>query len=237
MNTWIFAGICDKSELLMYVCKMLAAGNYSVLFVDATEKRKYPSFIGRFDEPLWITEFSGFDVACGFDDEAALNAYLECSDGSKKYDYVIYDLEIPDFCSSATWREASARIWVTDYEIWTLENGGLWLQDAIHRHFSEDMEPEMHKVIVRTADEWFDLFYLEGFFSHLPICWMDDPLIMPWNELDWSVKLRNEHTRTVQMKPLTRGYKRKVCEMVQMLTGWDQKQIHRVLRAAERSRA
>lgn len=238
MITWIFAGMCDKSELLFYLCKMLSSSSARVLLIDATDRRKYPYYIGHLDQQLLITEFSGFDVACGFDDEVHLEAHLANSGSSlAKYDYVIYDLELPEFCSSKTWEGASARVWVTDYEIWTLEEGRRWLREAVGRYRINGFELEMYKVIVRAVDEWFDEAYLEGYFSHMPIRWKGDPVYIPWNEADCSLRLRNEHFRCVQMKPLTRGYKRKVCLLMQMLTDWDQKQINRVLRAAERRRA
>ncbi|WP_136605941.1 hypothetical protein [Paenibacillus dokdonensis] len=238
MNTWIFAGLCDKSEILMYLCKMLVSSNYSVLLVDATEKRKYPFYIGQLDEQLSITEFAGFDVACGFDDVVSLDAHLQITSSSlDNYDYVIYDLEHPDFCTPRVWREASALVWVTDYEIWTLEKGSMWLHEAVKRNFAEGTEPEMFKLIVRAVDEWYATSYLDGYFNHLPVCWKEEPIVIPWNELDLSLKLRNEHTKRVQMKPLTRGFKRNLCQLVQMITEWDQKKINRALRVAERRKA
>lgn len=219
----------------MYTCSMLVSAKHSVLLVDATDKRKYPYYIGRLDEPLLITEFSGFDIACGFEDAVELETYLESmGSGIDRYDYVIYDLELPDFCPTRIWREAAALIWVTDYEIWTIEKGRRWLEDALHRHFDEGAEPEIYKVIVRAVDEWFGSSYLNGYFSHLPVCWKEDPVVIPWNELDQSLKLRNEHMKRIHMKPLTRGYKRNLQQLVQMLTDWDHKQINRALRIAER---
>ncbi|MCJ8012537.1 hypothetical protein MUG84_12430 [Paenibacillus sp. KQZ6P-2] len=238
MNTWIFAGQCDKSETLLYISKMLVSGNHSVLLIDATEKRKYPFYIGHLDEKLLLTEFAGFDVATGFDDAHRLEAHLQSLGSSlEKYDYVIYDVELHNFCPSELWREASALVWVTDYEIWTLEQGSRWLKDAIERHFPDGKNPEMVKVVVRAVDEWFGISYLDGYFNNLPVCWKDEPVIIPWNELDMSLKLQNEHIKRVHMKPLTRRYKRNLCQLVQTLTDWNQKQINRLLRVAERRRA
>ncbi|MEI0737065.1 hypothetical protein VQ056_10990 [Paenibacillus sp. JTLBN-2024] len=42
MNTWIFAGLCDKSDTLVHICKLLASGGSSVLLVDASEKEDIP---------------------------------------------------------------------------------------------------------------------------------------------------------------------------------------------------
>lgn len=235
MNSWIFAGLCDKSDMLLYICKLLAGGGGKVLLVDATEKRKYPYFVGGLDERLGITEFSGFDVACGFEDADGLEAHLQSHGGGfENYDYVIYDLELLGFCSKEDWERASALVWATDYEVWTLEEGGRWLKQAAHRHFEQGVIPEMRKVAVRAVDEWFGDSYLDGYFADLPVRWKGETFVLPWNELDLSLKLRNEHTKKLEMKPLTRGYKKQLCNLVQNLTDRDRKQVHRALRNAER---
>ncbi len=50
--------LCDKSDTLVHICKLLASGGSSVLLVDASEKRRYPYFIGGLGEKLCITEFA-----------------------------------------------------------------------------------------------------------------------------------------------------------------------------------
>jgi len=238
LNTWIFAGLCDKSDTLTYICKILASEGSKVLLVDATEKRKYPYVIGGLGERLCITEIAGFDVACGFGDSAGLKDYLQSHGGSlEHYDYVIYDLELIGFCSQEDWVCASALFWVTDYEIWTLEEGRIWLEEAVKRHFPQGVIPEMRQVVVRAVDEWFGRSYLEGYFERLPVSWSWEPIILPWNELDFSLKLKNEHMKRIHMKALTRGYKKQLCGIIQTITDWDRKRLHRALRNAERSRA
>jgi len=238
LNTWIFAGLCDKSDTLMHICKLLASGGSSVLLVDASEKRRYPYFIGGLGEKLCITEFAGFDVACGFGDSAGLKAYFRSHGGAlEHYDYVLYDLELPDFCAKEDWLSASELVWVTDYEVWTLEEGGKWLSEAVLRYFDPGVRPEMKRIIVRAVEEWFGPSYLDGYFERLPVRWKGDPVVLPWNELDYSLKLRNEHAKRIHMKALTRTYKKRLCGIFETFTDWDRKQIQRALKNAERSQA
>lgn len=238
MKTWIFAGICDKSELLLYVCRLLAAGDNKVLLVDATEKRKYPYYIGQLDKPLSVTEFAGFDVACGFNNEQELKAQFEEAGSSfESYNYVIYDMEIAEFCPHDVWETASALVWVSDYEIWTLEKGSMWLEELIANRLSGSVPLEFYKVFVRAVDEWFDDSYTDSYFDKLPVNWKESPVIIPWNELDLALKLNNEHTKRIQMKALTRLFKKNLCLLIRLLTDFDQKTISRALRSAERRKA
>ena len=41
MKRWIFSGICDKSDMLLYMCKILANGDSRVLLVDGAIDAKY----------------------------------------------------------------------------------------------------------------------------------------------------------------------------------------------------
>ncbi|MBB3127899.1 hypothetical protein FHS19_002553 [Paenibacillus rhizosphaerae] len=237
MKTWIFAGICDKSELLLYVCMLLRAAGQKVLLVDATEKRKYPLYIGQLDKPLSVTEFSGFDVASGFADEFELREHLAIAGTAiEQYDVVVFDMEQPDFCPRDSWESAAALVWVSDYEIWTLERGRGWLEDLLSEHLGSKTL-EFYKVYVRAADEFFDEGYAEGYFGSLPVRWKEASVAIPWVETDYALKLRNDHTRKVRIRPLSRIYKKNLCLLMRHLTDMELKSIHRALRSAERSKA
>ncbi|GAB6990071.1 hypothetical protein [Paenibacillus pini] len=235
MKTWIFAGVCDKSELLLYICKLLASGGNRILLVDATKARKYSCMIGQFDKSLSLTEFSGFDVACGYSEFEQLKHELNPLD---QYDYILYDVNIEGFIPPNLWCEASARIWVSDYELWTLEKGTEWLQDLVSRHKADGLKiSEFQRVYIRTVDEWFDEVYLDAYFDKLSMIWKGEIIHIPWNELDLAQKLRNEHSRKLMMRPLTKGYKRNLCLLVQLLSEFDHQYIRRALKSAERRRA
>lgn len=237
MKTWIFAGICDKSELLLYVCKLMSSAGQKVLLVDATEKRKYPLYIGQLDKPLSVTEFSGFDVASGFSDELGLREHLALAGTlMEQYDVVVFDMEKTDFCPRNSWESAAALVWVSDYEIWTLERGREWLEELLTGHLAGNPQ-EFYKVYVRAVEEWFDEGYAEGYFGNLPVRWKEAPVVIPWVETDYALKLKNEHSRKVRSRHLSRIYKRNLCLLLRFLTDMEPKTIHRALRSAERRKA
>lgn len=236
MKTWIFAGICDKSELLLYVCMLLRAAGQKVLLVDATEKHKYPLYIGQLDKPLSVTEFSGFDVASGFADESELREHLALVGTSiEQYDVVVFDMEQAEFCPRESWESAAALVWVSDYEIWTLEQGRDWLEDLLHGHLGSTQQ-EFYKVYVRAVDDFFDEGYAEGYFGSLPVLWKEASVVIPWVETDYALKLQNDHTRKVRIRRLSRIYKKNLCLLMRLLTDMEAKTIHRALRSAERSK-
>lgn len=235
MRTWIFAGICDKSDLLMYLCKILAYSGNRVLLMDAAQEGKYAHCIGRLDPSMSVTEFSGFDVACGFDHYAELEKYL-MELGEAEYDYLVIDAEKESFLTQDVWENANAKVWVSSFEIAGLLRGASWLEELSMKR-KEQGFPEFHRVYLNVVEDLMDDTYIENYLGKAQIRWMDEPIRIPWDELTFALKVENEHTGRLRIKPLSRRYKRALMELIQRLTEMEQRQIRRAFRHAERRRA
>ena len=233
----MFAGIHDKSDLLLYLSMILASTNKKVLLVDATLTHKYPLYIGQLDCPLAITEFINFDVACGFTSHMDLERHLQNEgEGIDKYDYVIYDIEMESFCSVNIWLGADARIWTMEYGVWSMHRGAEWMNDWIHQH------PELkglpfQLIYLRTVDCLLDRSFMDSSMDKWPVTWVNESVIIPWDELDVALKIENEYLRQLRLKPLSRRYKRVLCTLVEQLTQIEHRQIKRALHKAERRKA
>ncbi|MGM1044682.1 MAG: hypothetical protein ACQEXX_00905 [Bacillota bacterium] len=235
MRTWIFAGICDKSDLLMYLCKILVHSGNRVLLMDAAQEGKYTHCIGRLDPRMSVTEFSGFDVACGFDHYTELENYLKES-GEPEYDYLVIDTEKESFLNQDAWELASAKIWVSSFEIAGLMRGASWLEDLSMKS-KEQGFPEFRRVYLNVVEDMMDDAYIESYLGKAQIRWMDEPIRIPWDELTFALKVENEHKGRLRIKPLSRRYKRALMELIRRLTEMEQRQIRRAFRQAERRQA
>ncbi|MGF7047503.1 hypothetical protein J2T13_002008 [Paenibacillus sp. DS2015] len=235
LKTWIFAGLCEKSDLLLYLCKLLASVDKRVLLVDATQSHKYPLYIGLLDKPLEITEFMNFDVACGFTSQVHLEEHLRYGEEKlERYDYVIYDVENLSFCAMETWRDSDLRVWTTDYGVWSLSEGSQWL-NALNRQHSELKDMIFQLVYMHAVDTLLESSYIEDYVEGWPVCWEREPIIIPWDEMDMALKLENEHQRQLRMKPLSRRYK-KALGILMKLAELDDEHIKRALRSAGRTK-
>ncbi|QLG39988.1 MULTISPECIES: hypothetical protein [unclassified Paenibacillus] len=237
MQTWIFAGLCEKNDLMLYLCKILASSGKRVLLVDGTLQQKYGYGVGESQQSLRITEFEGFDIACQFVTSTAVESHLEAN-GEKleSYDYVLYDMETSHFASRELWLMADTRVWVSDYERYNLERGKGWLKRLLEEQ-SLPAELPFQRILINAVDCKLEARYLWAYLEDSPFVWTGESLILPWDELTAAVKLENEHHRRIRLGPLSRNYKRSLCRLVEQLTGWENVQSRRAIKEAERMRA
>lgn len=235
MKTWIFTGICDKSDMLLYMCKILASGDKRVLLVDGAIDAKYEHCISVMHPQLPVKEFAGFDVATGFDNYQALAGYLEAME-EKNYDYIVMDVEKSDFLSKYEWDTADAHVWVSGFEVTGLRKSAVLLDD-LRAARTNDPLPPFHRVYVQVIDDLTDEAYIEGYMEDSRIQWLGPPVKMPWDELFFALKIKNEHAGRLAIKSLSRRYKRSLTELIRMLTEMEQRHIRRALRQAGRRHA
>ncbi|GIO97326.1 hypothetical protein J14TS5_24120 [Paenibacillus lautus] len=235
MKTWIFTGICDKSDMLLYMCKILANGDNRVLLVDGAIDAKYKHCIAVMHPQLPVMEFAGFDVATGFENYTLLMDYLEETD-EKKYDYIVMDVEKTEFLDKMQWDTADAHVWVSGFEVTGLRKSTALL-DELRASRTDDPLPPFHRVYVQVIEDLMDETYIEGYLEDSRIQWLGPPVKMPWDELFFALKIKNEHAGRLGIKPLSRQYKRSLTELLRLLTEMEQRHIRRALRQAGRRHA
>lgn len=235
MKRWIFSGICDKSDMLLYMCKILANGDSRVLLVDGAIDAKYRHCISVMHPQLPVMEFAGFDVATGFGSYTSLMDYLE-ETKEKKYDYIVMDVEKPQFMDKDQWDTADAHVWVSGFEVTGLRKSAVLL-DELRAARTDDPLPPFHRVYVQVIEDLADGSYIEGFMEDSRIQWLGPPVKMPWDELFFALKIKNEHAGRLGIKPLSRQYKRSLTELIRMLTEMEQRHIRRAFRQAGRRHA
>lgn len=235
MKKWIFTGICDKSDLLLYMCKILAHGDKRVLLVDAALDAKYRYCIGNQQPQLPVTEFAGFDVAGGFDTLSGLELHL-LNEDEKDYDYILMDVERTDFLQHRDWMDADACIWVSGFDVTSLKRSAALLEE-LKEQWLDQTSPSFHRVYLNVIEDMTDEAYIEGYLNPGGMAWQGQPVKMPWDELFFGLKIQNEHAGRLVLKPLSRHYKRALIELILQLSEWDRRHVRRAMRHAERRRA
>ncbi|WP_054955808.1 ParA family protein [Paenibacillus dakarensis] len=235
MRTWIFAGICDKSDLLMYLCKILIQSGKRVLLIDAAHAGKYTHCIRRLDDSMLITEFAGFDVGIGFKQFSDVLVHIKAA-GESDYDYILIDAEQESFLTIDDWSAADAKIWVSSFEVAGLMKSASWL-DGLSENYGEQERPAFHRIYLNVIEDFTDDEYIESFLGSSRVQWLDDPVRIPWDEITFALKIENEHMGRLRIKPLPKRYKKALVDLVQRLTEMENRQIRRSFRQAERRMA
>lgn len=214
MNRIVVIGACDKSDLLIYISKILTACGYRVLLIDATSNQMYQYAVSHISN-MKLSEHDGFDIASGVMEE----------DQYEIYDYVIIDIDDP--AQMLNYKEFQSCILVTNYEKRTIVQNQLLIDQFVRTQNNETIE--MHKVIYHV-DCHMDEVYIDSTLEAFPITWLDQAIIIHHDEYDYAVKLSNQYKSRVNLKGLSRSYKRMLIELLVRVSNLQAKPLRKALK-------
>ena len=91
-----FVGAYDKTDIILYIAKIISLIGKKVLVIDSTINQKAKYVVPVINPTKsYITEFEGMDIAVGFNNLQQIQEYLGTED--KKIDYVMKNIEGKDY--------------------------------------------------------------------------------------------------------------------------------------------
>lgn len=120
-----FIGAADKTDLIVYVAKVLELIGEKVLVVDTTimQKTKYvvPSISPT---KTYITDFDNVDYAVGFESTEELVRYLGVNNiDSIDYDYMLIDIDKEQMVENFEIEATDKNFFVTTFDMYSLKRG------------------------------------------------------------------------------------------------------------------
>ena len=90
-----FIGAYDKTDLIIYIARILVGMKKKVLVIDATINQKAKYVVPVINpSKTYVTEFEGIDVAVGFNKITEIKNYIGITEEENlNYDYVLYDID------------------------------------------------------------------------------------------------------------------------------------------------
>lgn len=202
-----FIGAYDKTDLILYVAKMLTELNKKVLVIDTTltQKTRYivPSIA---PSKCYVTEYEKFDVAVGFYDLDEIKKYL----GSETLDYdiVLIDIDKNLYIKKLDMDTAYKNFFVTGFDNYSLKKGleiiGKMQDEFIMTKilFSQEMLEEEDN-------------YLNFLSFYYAVRWENKKIYFPRDEADNSAIIENQRIARIRFKNLSELYKEGICLVVE----------------------
>ncbi len=117
-----FIGAYDKTDLIIYIAKILTVLDKKVLIIDATINQKSKYVVPAINPTnTYITEFEDIDIAVGFNDYEHILQYL----GSDEldYEYILINTDNEEGIKGFELQVAFKNYFVTSFDNYSLKKG------------------------------------------------------------------------------------------------------------------
>ena len=121
MKKVAFIGGYDKTDLILYIARILTVLGSKVLVVDTTLTKKTKYVLPKMGKAVnYITTFERIDVAIGFENLEAIEKYNETK---LEYDYILIDIDSPVSYRNFKITNEDENLFVTGFDLYSLRRG------------------------------------------------------------------------------------------------------------------
>ena len=197
-----FIGAYDKTDLIIYIAKVIATLNKKVLVIDATKNQKAKYVVPTINPTIrYVTDFEDIDIAVGFSDFDDIKKYLGLNNEQElDYDVILIDTDNSEGFEKYELQTAQKNYFVTSFDNYSLKKGLEILsriQDVLSLTkvlFSRD--------IIKEEDDYLNFLSL-GY----KIVWNEYRIYFPIENGDLSVIYENQRVSKIKFKKLSVPFK------------------------------
>lgn len=226
-----FIGAYDKTDLILYVAKILTTLKKKVLVIDSTINQKARYIVPVINPTVkYVTEFEEIDIAVGFENFSDIKKYLGLAEEQEmEYDIVLIDTDDFKGFESFELKEASKNYFVTSFDNYSLKKGlevisGLQEPISLTKvYFSKEM--------LKEEDDYLNFLSL-GY----KVIWNEYRLYFPIENGDLSVIYENQRVAKIKLKKLSVQYKDGLAYLAEEILGnVSESNIRRAIKNIERN--
>lgn len=194
-------GYFDKSDILLYLSKIIYETGKKVLLIDATAVQK-TKFIVPTIAPgkTYITTFLGVDVAVGFDSMNTLRTYLKVAPGGElPYDYVLVDLDTAIAYRTFEIKKDDLTYFLTSFDAYSLKRGVKVLSA-----FAEPTTVQkllFSKTMTKEEDD-----YLNFLAMKTKVVWEKEVIAFPLENGDQNAIFINQRLSRIKLKDFSKTF-------------------------------
>ena len=227
MNKIAFISGYDKADIILYVAKILSVLKKKILVVDTTliQKTKYivPTMTPT---AKYVTTYDGIDIAIGFQDMDDIKQYMAIPNFDS-YDYVIYDIDNPDYYNSFGISPEVEHCFLTTFDVYSVQKG----LDVLR---TIKQPTEVLKALVTRDPASEESEYLDFATFNLPVKWKESIVYMPFETEDLYEIYLNQRYARVKFSGLSMEYIDALSFLIENITNCTRGEIRKAMKAIER---
>lgn len=237
-----FVGNVDKTELVMYIAKVVATLGQKTIYIDATstQKTRYiiPTIGDMGDQNQYVVQHDGVEFAVGFTNMLELKKYfLSKGEDFTEFEYVIVNTDLNEMCEEYDLKSANNLFFVTSFDKYHVIKGVELLKYmcAMKRKADPDAQLSLTKLLYYSPINTADSRFIDSIADNLPLLWLHNPINFPYDQGDLSVNIQNHFRNNIDIKYLSKDYKEALADTVSLITGDDKSVLKKVLKNIESS--
>ena len=202
MKTIGFIGAYDKTDLIIYIARILTAMNKRVLVIDTTFLQKAKYIVPAISPvKTYITTYEDIDIAVGFYDYYSIKSYLGISEQANlDYDYIFIDIDSYECLESFNIQMADKNYFVTGLDVYTLRRG-LEILSGLQERL------DLTKVLFAKNLSYDEEEYFNFLSLGAKVNWSEETIYFPFEQGDAGVIIQNQMVQKIKFKKLTELYK------------------------------
>lgn len=202
MKTIGFIGAYDKTDLIIYIARILTAMNKRVLVIDTTFLQKAKYIVPAISPAkTYITTYEDIDIAVGFYDYYSIKSYLGISEQANlDYDYIFIDIDSYECLESFNIQMADKNYFVTGLDVYTLRRG-LEILSGLQERL------DLTKILFAKNLSYDEEEYFNFLALGAKLNWSEETIYFPFEQGDAGVIIQNQMVQKIKFKKLTELYK------------------------------
>lgn len=202
MKTIGFIGAYDKTDLIIYIARILTDMNKRVLVIDTTFLQKAKYIVPAISPAkTYITTYEDIDIAVGFYDYYSIKSYLGISEQANlDYDYIFIDIDSYECLESFNIQMADKNYFVTGLDVYTLRRG-LEILSGLQERL------DLTKILFAKNLSYDEEEYFNFLSLGAKVNWSEETIYFPFEQGDAGVIIQNQMVQKIKFKKLTELYK------------------------------
>ena len=207
-----FIGAYDKTDLILYLARILSASGKKILFIDSTITQKAKYVVPEISPvKSYVTNFENIDVAVGFEDYFGIKEYLGMpAHADMGYDYAFIDIDDAQKLDSFQIDPEDVNYFITSFDLYSLKKG-------IEILASTNKELKLTKVYFAREVHKEDDEYLNFLAKDYNIEWNEEKIYFPFEMGDQTTIAENQRVSKIKLKKLTQSYKEGLMYIIEQI--------------------
>ena len=224
-----FVGAYDKTDVILYIAKIISLIGKKVLVIDSTINQKAKYVVPVINPTKsYITNFEGMDIAVGFNNLQQIQEYLGTEDKKIDYDIILIDIDSTESIEIYDMKEANKNYFVTSFDLYSLKKG-IEIIDGLNETI------QLKKVLFSKYATEEEDDYLNFLSLGHKVIWESEKIYFPLELGDQSTIIENQMLSKIKIRKLTNQYKKSLLYMAEEIVKPEERgKIRKVFRQLEK---